>query len=355
MIKEHHEHDTQEKIDQKIENKNEVFIRENSKLINQVEEIYNGFDNQEFQYEKCQHINRYAANVFTLILTANEMERRTLFYYFSKKKRATILQIPCDGIIYSFFSINGINVAHVEPETIGSFTENGMVPTLKKALKRIKPTVVITLGVAFGVNYIEDQIGDVIIGRQLFSYDKATKIKKNSLKIKKLHVLESDGSLLYKLKSRIQMERKITGHLNNKFQAILGNMLTGEYVVDSSTFRQIIISPFAPFGVVGGEMEGFGFFNVLKENKHAHGILIKGICDWGAGKNDDVHDPDAIADCSTKDYKNIFQVLAMLNVCTVCDQFLVNEKFFSDYKIKGCKKRFWRLIGEIKRKFKGMR
>ena len=142
------------------------------------------------------------------------------------------------------------------------------------------------------------------------------------------------------------MERKLTGLLGNKFQAILGNMLTGEYVVDSSTFRQMIVSPFAPFGVVGGEMEGFGFFNVLKEYKPAHGILIKGICDWGAGKNnDDTEDRNMIP---PRDYKNIFQVLAMLNVCTVCDQYLVHENFFSDYKIKGHKKRFWRLVEKIK-------
>lgn len=340
-------------IDKDVQNNIENFIENNRSVLNEVAEIYNQFDNQQFQYEKCKRINQYAANVFTLILTANEMERRTLFYYFSRNEKA-IVQVPCDGIIYSFFSINGIKVAHVEPETIGSFTENGMASTLKKALKRIKPTVVITLGVAFGVNYIEDQIGDVIIGRQLFAYDKATKIKKNSLSVKKLHVLESDGSLLYKFKSRIQMERKLVGCLNNEFQAILGNMLTGEYVVDSSTFRQMIISPFAPFGVVGGEMEGFGFFNVLEKYKPAHGILIKGICDWGAGKNndDDFEEENMI---SLKDYKNIFQVLAMLNVCTVCDQYLIHENFFSDYKIKGHKKRFWRCVERIKEILYGKR
>ena len=335
-------------IDKEVRKNIDDFIKNNPALLDEVEEICNNFEKQCFKYEKCNRINRFAANVFTLILTANEMERRTLFYYFAKKDME-IVQIPCDGIIYSFFSINGINVAHVEPETIGSFTENGMASTLKKALKRIKPTVVITLGVAFGVNYIEDKIGDVIIGRQLFSYDKATKIKKDSLKIKKLHTLESDGSLLYKLKSRIQMERKLTGLFGNKFQAILGNMLTGEYVVDSSTFRQMIVSPFDPFGVVGGEMEGFGFFNVLKEYKPAHGILIKGICDWGAGKGNEDDENKKNTMIPPKDYKNLFQVLAMLNVCTVCDQYLVHENFFSDYKIKGHKKRFWRLVEKIKK------
>lgn len=340
-------HNEESTIDKDVRKNINNFILNNASLLGNVEEICNNFDNQQFRYEKCKRINRYAANVFTLILTANETERRTLFYYFSQKETA-IVQIPCDGIIYSFFSINGINVAHVEPETIGSFTENGMASTLKKALKRIKPTVVITLGVAFGVNYIEDQIGDVIIGRQLFAYDKATKIKKNSLNVKKLHVLESDGSLLYKLKSRIQMERNLVGLLNNKFQAILGNMLTGEYVVDSSTFRQMIVSPFSPFGVVGGEMEGFGFFNVLKEYKPAHGILVKGICDWGAGKNNDDDDPEEENMIPPKDYKNIFQVLAMLNVCTVCDQYLIHENFFSDYKLKGHKKRFWRFVERLR-------
>lgn len=335
-----------EKINNDVKNNKKHFIQNNTELLKKVNGILKEFDKQEYIFEHRKWINKYAADVFTLILTANEMERRTLFYYITQKGD-DIIQIPCDGIIYSFFSINGIKVAHVEPETIGSFTENGMAPTLKKALKRIKPTVVITLGVAFGVNYVEHEIGDVIIGRQLFAYDKATKIKKNSLKVKKLHMLESDGSLLYKLKSRIQMERKVIGCFDNEFLAIMGNMLTGEYVVDSSTFRQMIVSPFEPFGVVGGEMEGFGFFNVLKEYKHAHGILIKGICDWGAGKNDDDDDKQQ-NNIPTMDYKNVFQILAMLNVCTICDQYLVHKNFFSDYKIRGFKKRIWRIIAKIK-------
>lgn len=144
------------------------------------------------------------------------------------------------------------------------------------------------------------------------------------------------------------MERKVKGYLGNEFQVIMGNMLTGEYVVDSSTFRKMIVSPFEPFGVVGGDMEGFGFFSILKGFKPAHGILIKGICDWGAGKNSGNDDSEEENMIPPKDYKNIFQALAMLNVCTVCDQYLVHENFFSDYKLKGHKKRFWRFIKRVK-------
>lgn len=73
-------------IDKDVQNNIENFIENNRSVLNEVAEIYNQFDNQQFQYEKCKRINQYAANVFTLILTANEMERRTLFYYFSRKR-----------------------------------------------------------------------------------------------------------------------------------------------------------------------------------------------------------------------------------------------------------------------------
>lgn len=170
-----------EKINNDVKNNKKHFIQNNTELLKKVNGILKEFDKQEYIFEHRKWINKYAADVFTLILTANEMERRTLFYYITQKGD-DIIQIPCDGIIYSFFSINGIKVAHVEPETIGSFTENGMAPTLKKALKRIKPTVVITLGVAFGVNYVEHEIGDVIIGRQYLEGNPEARVKINGVK-----------------------------------------------------------------------------------------------------------------------------------------------------------------------------
>ena len=323
----------------------------NQDLLKSVDELIGTFNRQRIEIENCKQINRYAANVSVLLLTANEMERRTLFHYFSNNGIG-IVQIPCDNMIYSFFSINEITVAHVEPETIGSYTKGGTARTLERALKRIKPTVVISLGVAFGANYLKHEIGDVIIGRQFFAYDKATKVEKNSLMIKKLHVLEADEGLLYKLKARIQLEQKMTGRLNNEFQAILGNMITGEYVVDSERFRRMVFTPFTPFGVVGGEMEAFGIFDILRKYGDVHGILIKGICDWGAGKNEKSEEEEDKSENNYAlpqlDYKNIFQVLAMLNVCTVCEEYLINKNFFSDYKIRGFKKWFWRTIGRRK-------
>lgn len=49
-----------------------------------------------------------------------------------------------------------------------------------------------------------------------------------------------------------------------------------------------------------------------------------------------------------KNYKNIFQTLAMDNVCVVCEELLRDAAMYSDVRIKGFYKRFWRnIIGKI--------
>lgn len=49
-----------------------------------------------------------------------------------------------------------------------------------------------------------------------------------------------------------------------------------------------------------------------------------------------------------KNYKNIFQTLAMANVCVVCEELLRDAAMYSDVKINGFCKWFWRsIIGKI--------
>ncbi len=58
-------------------------------------------------------------------------------------------------------------------------------------------------------------------------------------------------------------------------------------------------------------------------------------------KNGDTH-------TMKKNYKNIFQTLAMANVCVVCEKLLRDAAMYSDVRIKGFIKWFWRSrIGKI--------
>lgn len=320
------------------------------------------------------------ADVKFLILTANEVERETLFSCCTNypknvalAERNIIRRIPYDGLVYSVFYINDIKVVHVEPEMTGSHTKGGTAETLRKALKAVRPTFVISVGVAFGYDIKKQQLCDVLVGRQFFSYDKSTKVKDDEINIKRLHVFEADQALLTKIKSTVAFEDKMVGLFENGFQAHIGNMITGEYVVDSLAFKNLITEPFKPFGIIGGEMEALGMFSVIDEyNKKkfcrkTRGIMIKGICDWAVGKNIAIKDSDLkikIQGCpldnnycdekcvlTSEDYKNNLQTLAMCNACTVCKSFLASNNLFSDYCNQGIIKGIYRFFIRLGRPF----
>lgn len=305
----------------------------------------------DFIIENHYCINMYLSRVKIMIITANEIERNSLFAYFKHHNLHHIIRISKGNLVYHFFKIGKNRVVHIEPAIAGSYAKGGAASAISEAINTVHPKIIISLGVAYGSNFKKNEIGDVLVGRQHFSYDKSAKVSDGEIGIKMLHVEEADDYMLNRFKANVSLEEKTKGIFDNEFQTILGNMVTGEFVVDSIELRRMIFSPFQPFGIIGGEMEAYGIFEEVKLHKGIHCIMMKGICDWGAGKNSNIKTKKIIADSKSKnlisideDYnpKNDFQTIAMLNTCKVCEQFLASEKTFSDLRVKGIKKRFWR-------------
>lgn len=371
------------KADDPFISNSQAFIENNKEYLKEAKHIRISFNHTVKHNAKKKDFYKEIADVKILVLTANEIERETLFSCSVKHPNSLIeseediiIRIPYSGLVYSIFYINDIKIVHVEPEMTGSYSKGGTAETLQKALEHVRPSVVLSVGVAFGYDIEKQNLCDVLVGRQFFSYDKSIKMLDDQIKIKRLHTFESSENLLYKIKSNIMFEDKIIGLFNNTFNAHIGNILTGEYVIDSRVFRDLIFSPFKPFGIIGGEMEAFGMFNSIEEYnaKHqrnkVHGIMIKGICDWGAGKNADfINEKDKVTvtpnvgendngkanrENSGEEDKNNLQTFAMCNACTVCKMFLKENNFFSDYKIYGMRKFFQRCINRVRYFFENL-
>lgn len=308
-------------------------------------------------WEDSQKIHRYLANVKIMIVTANQIEFETLAAFFAEDSGYDLVKIGKGKVVYTFFKINECKIVHIEPTNIGSYAKGGTAETIREALKIAKPNVILSLGVGFGADYKKNELGDVMVGRQHFSYDKSAKVVKDGIKIKVLHVEEPDNYMLSRFKSNIGTEEPMIGTLLKKsFAVLMGNMVTGEFVIDSEEFMSMILKPFELFGIIGGEMEAYGIFEEIKlyqydkkEKRKPHCIMIKGICDWGSGKN------------STKSKahpnigKNDLQRYAMVNVCEVCKQFLNSNEMFSDLKIMGVRKNFWSWLSNRGLKSKKLR
>lgn len=347
MKDEAHFYSEQNKIlKEKINDKVARFYRENSDLLNFVTKFRRErIEEIDYIYDKYSRINMYLSEVKIMIVTANQIERDSLFAFFSRNNLHHIIKIAKENLVYSFFNIGENKVVHIEPTSTGAYTHGGAASAISEAIKVVKPNIIISLGVAYGADYEENEIGDVLVGRQHFSYDKSTKVSEGKLKIKKLHIEEPDDYMLNRFKSNVFTEEEHKGLFDNTFKVVLGNMVTGEFVVDSIDARNMIFSPFQPFGIIGGEMEAYGIFEEV--NCKAHCILMKGICDWAAGKNEKLVKKytdlgNGYGEEELYNPKNDFQTLAMLNTCNVCEKFLVSKEVFADLCVKGVKKRFWR-------------
>lgn len=315
------------------------FVKDNQELLNYVNEFRKSNNCKKYvKVERKKMLYKYLSNTKVMIVTANEIEKTSLFAYAYEHNKTPFVQIGMKDTVYTFFAFSSMVVAHIEINA-GSYSQGGSADVIKKVMKKAKPNIVILLGVAFGCDSSKTELGDVLVGRQHFSYDKSSKISNGNLSIKNLHIEEPDEYMLNRFKSLIETEDKIDGDFNKQFQVFFGNMITGEFVVDSIDFREMIFKPFEAFGVIGGEMEAQGAFAELRKYKKSHCILIKGICDWGAGKNEQIEDDNP---------KNKLQTYAALNACKICYQLLSERNFYSDCKVRGWRKWFYNSIyGEL--------
>lgn len=81
----------------------------------------------------------------------------------------------------------------------------------------------------------------------------------------------------------------IATKLSKKPELRLGNILSGNYLVDNKRFKEKLLNEFAYNGI---EMEGAGLFYDYQDNKYQI-MIVKGICDFGDGKKDKKYQPTA--------------------------------------------------------------
>jgi nucleoside phosphorylase/tetratricopeptide (TPR) repeat protein len=171
--------------------------------------------------------------------------------------------------------IGGSQVFAVRSE-MGSDTIGGSLLTVKDAITEVTPSVVIMVGIAFGVNPEKQKIGDILVAKQLQPYDlqrvgtTETGATKITLRGDKPHC------------SAMLLDRFRAARLRwNKVKVSFGLMLSGQSLIDNLDFRDRLLA--LSEEAIGGEMEGAGLYVACQQSK-VDGILVKAICDWADGK-----------------------------------------------------------------------
>lgn len=255
-----------------------------------------------------------------LLITANPIEKAMLHYCVTQSKEgARIRRIISDTNAYFIFKWGRYWIAHIHQPQTGAFKNLGLNSTLTEALRHFSPNVIISVGVAFGIDYQTQNIGDVIVSRKLYPYSENKRDE---------DIVKPDRS----------QDKVIDDWLDVRFVnangfldgVTYGGILSGGSVMSSFEEKDRVCVAYSKGDyVVGGEMEGSALFQI-SQSRGIPCAVIKGICDWGVAKNDIF--PDAPE--QEEVFKDSLQAYAMSQVVKKCYPLFRDGTIFSSSKMK---------------------
>lgn len=223
-------------------------------------------------YSKTNNLLVKTVTSKVLIVTVATPESKAVIEIFAQKTGKQIEYIKVNGNVYgSFGVINDFEVKHCISE-MGSGGLGGSQEAVHKAIEDLSPEFVIMVGIAFGINKEKQSIGDVLVSRQLVTYE-LQRVGKDEVTLRgdKPH---ASPRLLKRVKyADLNQEKK-------HYSVEIGQMLSGEKLIDNKKYKKDLVRQLPE--AIGGEMEGAGLY-VACHNKHVDWIVIKAICDWADG------------------------------------------------------------------------
>lgn len=206
-----------------------------------------------------------------LLITVTEIEAQAVLNLFPRYDRIFIGH----KTYYDLGSIAGARICMVQSE-MGSGGPGGSLFTVSEGIRALSPSSIVMVGIAFGLDSAKQQIGDILVSQQIFSYEQQ-RVGSNS-----------DGGLstlprgARSFASPRLLDRFKSGVKDWKGQQVkFGLILSGEKLIDHPGFRDQlrVLEPEAS----GGEMEGAGLCAAAVTH-NVDWILVKAICDWADGK-----------------------------------------------------------------------
>ena len=172
--------------------------------------------------------------------------------------------------VYDLRTVDGTRVALVRSEP-GTAALGSAIQTVQKGIEAVRPSAVVMVGIAFGVDEEKQAIGDVLVSKQLVAYEPQR--------------VGTSGSI--PRGSRVDCSPWLLGRCRDveldwgRSAVRIGRVLSGEKLVDDLDFRQRLVEQEPE--AVGGEMEGAGLYAACQDAR-VDWVLVKAICDWADGE-----------------------------------------------------------------------
>lgn len=163
---------------------------------------------------------------------------------------------------------------------MGSLGHDSAGYAIADALHIVSPKYVIMGGIGFGLKEGIQKMTDLMVATSIKDYE--------SGKVGEGEYWEDRGEEHQSSKYLISLAHILS---QNRADTHFGQMLCGNKVIDNTEMMEKFKQVYPD--AIGGDMEGNGLA-VACERTGIEWILIKGICDWGHGKNDDNQDKAAL-------------------------------------------------------------
>lgn len=214
-----------------------------------------------------------------LLITVTPGETRAVFDALQAQTgRQPIPRYQGDKTYYDLGAIGGARVWLVRSQ-MGATTPGGAFATAYTAIATVRPSAIIMVGIAFGIDQAKQQIGDVLVAKQLFSYEPQ---RVGTLPGSEEEVVIPRGDRA--TTSTRLLDRCEDGALSwpgNQARVQFGLILSGEKLIDHAPTVAKLRAQERE--AIGGEMEGSGLYVAATQHK-IDWILIKAICDWADGR-----------------------------------------------------------------------
>ena len=215
-----------------------------------------------------------------LIVTATPVESRAVIETFGALTGQPSSPVSVgDRIYHDLGEVRETRVFLALTE-MGATGLGACLQSVQKGIAALRPSAVIMVGIAFGMNEQKQAIGDILVSQQLLLYE-SQRLGEGKIILRGDKPHASTRLINYIESARLYWKE-------SSITVRMGLILSGEKLVDNLDYREQL-KQFGP-EAIGGEMEGAGLYVACQDAK-VDWILVKGICDWADGNK--AQDQDA--------------------------------------------------------------
>lgn len=242
-------------------------------LFKYINDIYSRDKKME---EQMKSLNNNADTIAIIAVTRVEMTS-ILKALKAQLDKTAVIERTIDGsdtMIY--YEVLGFNqrIIVVQSE-MGVYGQASIMNTLNDIFENFNPKKVIMVGIAFGANKTKQQLGDVLVSKQVWGYE-SEKVTES--------VPISRGDKITASTSLLRIYRSVELDLDPSILRVhFGLIASGEKLINSKKMLDKLKK--SEPELIGGDMEAAGLASVCAKKK-ADWIVIKAISDWAYGKND---------------------------------------------------------------------